>query len=192
MSKYCTKCEDYFIAPGDHWYIKSKYRGKVYYSCKLYEQEKAKKQCKVTKSRSYKAWAERNKEYNKKRWQDYYLNNKDYLIQRSTLQSAQDRRDPLKRAAMNLRSRLWAAIKSDAKTGSAIRDLGCSISEFKLYIENQFLDGMTWDNYGEWHLDHVIPLCKFDLSDRTEFLEASNFLNIQPLWAKDNYLKGGR
>jgi len=49
---------------------------------------------------------------------------------------------------------------------------------------------MSWDNYGEWHLDHVQPLSSFDLTDRVDFLEACNWLNIQPLWAEDNLKKG--
>jgi hypothetical protein len=88
-----------------------------------------------------------------------------------------------------LRRRLTMAMELGSKAGSAVRDLGCSINEFKLYIENQFQPGMSWDNYGKWHLDHVIPLAYYDLSSRQEFLEACNYLNIQPLWAKDNLEK---
>lgn len=73
------------------------------------------------------------------------------------------------------------------------RDLGCSLGEFKLYIENQFEPGMTWDNYGtKWHLDHFIPLSYFDLNDRTQFLEAFHYTNVQPLWAKDNLKKSNK
>ena len=96
------------------------------------------------------------------------------------------------RLAEHLRSRITKAVKGDWKAGSAVADLGCSIPEFKLYIEHQFQEGMTWDNYGEWHLDHVLPLASFDLTDRMEFLEACNWLNLQPLWAEDNLRKGAR
>ena len=82
-------------------------------------------------------------------------------------------------------------IEGKQKAGSAVRDLGCSIPAFRLYIENQFEPGMSWDNYGKWHLDHVMPLSGFDLTDRTQFLEACNWLNYQPLWAADNIRKGG-
>ena len=91
-----------------------------------------------------------------------------------------------------LRNRLYMALKIGSKSGSAVRDLGCSISQFRLYIENQFDPGMLWDNYGEWHLDHVLPLSSFDLTDRQQFLEACNWLNYQPLWAEDNILKGAK
>ena len=88
-----------------------------------------------------------------------------------------------------LRTRMYIAVRSVQKSGSAVRDLGCSISSFKLFIENQFEDGMNWDNYGDWHLDHVMPLAYYDLTDRSQFLEAANWLNYQPLWAIDNLQK---
>lgn len=52
---------------------------------------------------------------------------------------------------------------------------------------------MTWENYGsEWHIDHVIPLSHFDLTDRMEFLEACNWLNLRSLWTKENLSRGNR
>ena len=91
--------------------------------------------------------------------------------------------------AQRMRTRFYTALKGKSKVGSAIGDLGCSMNEFKLYIKNQFAPGMTWENYGDWHLDHVIPLASFDLTNRTELLEAMNWLNYQPLWAIDNLRK---
>jgi len=91
-----------------------------------------------------------------------------------------------------LRSRLCDAIKNHAKRGSAVRDLGCTISELKLYLESQFKEGMTWENwsYQGWHIDHKIPLSSFNLEDRNQLLKAVYYLNLQPLWAKDNLSKG--
>jgi len=92
----------------------------------------------------------------------------------------------------NLSRRLRKALNGQHRLYKTIKGLGCSIAAFKLYIENQFEDGMTWDNYGEWHLDHVLPLASFDLTNEAQYLEAANWLNYQPLWAKDNVSKGGR
>ena len=99
-------------------------------------------------------------------------------------------RDPNLRLKANLRTRLYIAARNGQKAGSAVNDLGCSIKAFKLYIENQFTKGMSWDNHGKWHLDHVLPLASFDLTNRMEFLEAVNWLNYQPLWARENLSKG--
>ncbi|RWM27933.1 MAG: hypothetical protein EOR77_30910 [Mesorhizobium sp.] len=94
----------------------------------------------------------------------------------------------------NLRRRINRAIQNGHKRGSAVSDLGCSIPEFKTYIESKFLPGMSWDNWAQdtWHLDHVKPLASFDLTDREQFLQACHYTNYQPLWAVDNLKKGAR
>jgi hypothetical protein len=91
-----------------------------------------------------------------------------------------------------LRTRLAVAVRQNRKVGSAISDLGCSIFELKIYLEKQFKDGMTWDNYGLWHIDHRKPLAKFDLTNRQQLLEAVHYTNLQPLWAYDNQHKGAK
>lgn len=88
-----------------------------------------------------------------------------------------------------LRNRLRSALKNNWKKGSSVRDLGCSIEKFKLWLEMHFKDGMNWNNQGEWHLDHIKPLSVFDLTDRQQLLKAVHFTNIQPLWAEENYRK---
>jgi hypothetical protein len=93
-----------------------------------------------------------------------------------------------------LRSRVRVALhgykKGSRKGGGAVTDLGCSISQLIVHLENQFSQGMNWDNYGEWEIDHIQPLSKFDLTDRAQFREAANFQNLQPLWKSDNRRKG--
>lgn len=90
-----------------------------------------------------------------------------------------------------LRARLRAAIRHDCRRGSAVQDLGCSIAEFKSYIELRFLPGMSWENWSRtgWHLDHIKPLARFDLSVREQLLRACHYSNYQPLWAEDNQRK---
>lgn len=89
----------------------------------------------------------------------------------------------------NLRARLTRAIKNAQKSGSAIKDMGCSIEELKTHLESKFQNKMTWDNYGEWEIDHIKPLSSFDLSKREELLKACNFNNLQPLWKADHSIK---
>lgn len=96
--------------------------------------------------------------------------------------------------AHRLRARLRGAIKGHCKVGSAVEDLGCDISYFEIYLESLFQAGMTWQNYGVlgWHIDHIIPLSKFDLSKREEFKRACHYTNLQPLWSIDNIRKGNK
>ncbi len=96
------------------------------------------------------------------------------------------------RISNSLRARFRAALKGNYKVGSAVRDLGCSIDELKTRLESKFINGMTWTNYGEWHIDHIKPLSKFDLTNREQLLEACHYSNLQPLWAFDNLSKGNK
>lgn len=99
-----------------------------------------------------------------------------------------------------LRRRLWCAIKGNARSGSAVNDLGCSIEELKTYLENKFYPNprtgevMTWDNWSlkGWHIDHIRPLADFDLTNREDFLKACHYTNLQPLWAKENLKKSNK
>lgn len=90
-----------------------------------------------------------------------------------------------------LRTRQTKALEGNYKIGSFIRDLGCTISELKFYLEGKFTDGMSWENYGHdtWHIDHMVPLAMFDLSDRQQFLQACHYTNLQPMWAIENLRK---
>ena len=83
------------------------------------------------------------------------------------------------------------AIKNKNKSGSAVRDLGCTIDEFKVYIEKHFDKGMSWSNWSTkgWHIDHKKPISSFDLTDRDQIIKAVHYTNLQPLWAKDNHKK---
>jgi hypothetical protein len=89
-----------------------------------------------------------------------------------------------------LRNRLRDAIKNNRKVGSAVQDLGCTIEFLKEYIESQFHDGMTWQNWGPvWELDHIKELHDFDLIDRKQFLEVCHYTNLQPLTIEEHKKK---
>lgn len=100
------------------------------------------------------------------------------------------------RLGRRLRQRMYQAIIASrgGRAGSAVRDLGCSVMEFRAHIEAQFQPGMTWGNWSPtgWHLDHKRPLAAFDLSDREQFLQACHYTNYQPLWASENLAKGAK
>jgi hypothetical protein len=150
----------------------------------------------------YKLWRNNNKpkvlEYHKRhrsqkrKYMIWYRekNKFAYQMYQKMYRERRRRTDPNFKVSENLRSRLNTALRHQSKTGSAIRDLGCSIEDFKTYITTKFSPGMTWDNYGEWELDHIIPLSRFNLTDRNQLLMALNYTNYQPLWKIDNIRKG--
>jgi 5-methylcytosine-specific restriction endonuclease McrA len=69
-----------------------------------------------------------------------------------------------------------------------------SLDELMAHLERQFLPGMAWDNYGEWHVDHIVPLAahNYETPDDIDFKRAWSLENLQPLWARDNLSKGAR
>ena len=90
----------------------------------------------------------------------------------------------------NIRTRLRKAIKN--RDISLLKATDCSIEYLKKHLESQFQPGMSWENYGEWHIDHIIPLSSFNLENREELLKACHYTNLQPLLAEENLSKGDK
>jgi len=148
-----------------------------------------------------KKWRENNKEYNKVRCKAWYDKNIDHIKQykrnHKDIKAGEKfytryQEDLLFRIKVQLRNRLRSAINGNYKSGSAVGDLGCSIEAFKSYMESLFESGMTWDNWGVygWHIDHIMPLAGFDLTDRSQLLKACHYTNLKPLWCTENLKKG--
>lgn len=76
------------------------------------------------------------------------------------------------------------------KEFSTIEILGYSPNDLKIYLENLFTDGMNWDNYGEWHVDHIKPISSFEKNTNPKII--NQLSNLQPLWAFDNLSKGSK
>jgi hypothetical protein len=94
----------------------------------------------------------------------------------------------------NIRNAVNVALKGNYKAGHTIELLGCSVEYLHQYLENQFIDDMGWDNYGVhgWHIDHIIPLSYFDMSDPEQQKRAWHYTNLRPLWADDNLKKSNK
>lgn len=98
--------------------------------------------------------------------------------------------DPGYKLRCSLRTRLNKALRGQYKSGSAVRDLGCSIEECVAHLESKFQVGWTWRNRGVlWQLDHIIPLVAFDLTNRQQLLKACHYSNLRPLSIKDHSKK---
>lgn len=151
---------------------------------------------KEKKKKNDKVWRENNEEKIRKTKQIYYKKNKSKIQAQNRIKDKDRYKNNINyRIARILRKRMNEAIKNNYKSGSAVKDLGCSIEYFvKEYMPSKFQEGMTWDNYGlyGWHIDHIIPLSSFDLTDRGQLLKACHYSNLQPLWAEDNLRKGSK
>lgn len=159
------------------------------FSIKTASKDGRKSTCKICDSIYFKSYyVDRATEISEK----VNIYNKNNRAKRNKYLAKKKATDIQFRIAANLRHRLWAALKKSRKKGSAIKDLGCSIQDLKYYLESRFKPGMSWDNYGQWHIDHIKPLSSFDLTNREQLKEACNYKNLQPLWAKDNLRKSNK
>lgn len=99
--------------------------------------------------------------------------------------------NPSARVRAAVAARLWAALKGRSD-GHLFSRLGYTVNELMSHLENRFASGMSWENYGDWHVDHKRPCALFDLTIAEQFAECWSLENLQPLWAEDNIRKGAK
>jgi hypothetical protein len=193
--KQCCKCKrvlsesDFYknklSKDGVHWYCK-KCQNK--YSANYDKTNPRRKQYLKEYSRKYYATNPRRKEYLKK-YNETYFNEyaktpkrKQYI---SKYFKVKYKTDENFRIGKVMRGKLYTALKwkdSWRANHKGVECLGCDINFFRKYISNQFQENMSWGNYGEWHLDHIMPLVNFDLTKKSEREKCFHYTNIQPLW----------
>ncbi len=78
-----------------------------------------------------------------------------------------------------------------SKSKKSLEYIGCDAAFLRSHLENQFKDGMTWENQGEWHIDHIVPIM-YNNPSLEEVIERLHYTNLQPMWAADNIAKGNR
>lgn len=102
--------------------------------------------------------------------------------------------DPIFCLIANCRRRVGLALQGKSKSAKTLELIGCSVEHLRLWLTQQFQPGMTWENYGlkGWHVDHIKPCKKFDLTDPAQQRQCFNFTNLQPLWAEKNLRKGAK
>jgi len=100
--------------------------------------------------------------------------------------------DPLFKLRIDISDLIVKGFKSTncKKQSKTVDILGCDFQSFKIHIENQFMEGMSWDNRSEWHLDHITPVSWGKTEE--EIISLNHYTNFQPLWAIDNMKKGNR
>jgi hypothetical protein len=130
------------------------------------------------------------KKENKKEYDINYR--KKNLEKRMEYQKNRRKTDPLFKLRCNISSLICISIKNKGytKKSKTFEILGCSYKEFKQHLQRQFTKGMTWDNQGEWHLDHIYPVSL--AKDEQELIKLNRYTNFQPMWAVENISKGNK
>lgn len=144
----------------------------------------------------HKEWREKNgKETDKKQWQKR-KNDKAYREKHNAYRKLWCRhkrkydKDYQVRYNTSRRIREILSSKGLKKDASTLKYTGCTLSKLTRHLENQFQDGMTWNNYGKiWHIDHIIPCTAFDVSRELQKRMCFYYKNLQPLWSSDNIKK---
>jgi hypothetical protein len=140
-----------------------------------------------------KKWRLNNKEKANQKCKEWRLKNKEYSKKYLSKYEKKRRKiDPNFKLIKNMRTRIWFALKRKYKSKSTIKLLGCSIEECWQHLESKFQPGMTRENHGLWHVDHIIPCASFDLKCPVQQLACFHYTNLQPLWAIDNIKKGAK
>ena len=185
----CTKCsevksfEDFSPQKAGFMGIKSQ--------CKECDKAYDKKYQEKTNSRAKRDKTKKAKDYRKQ----YIEENKDWWRKyEREYRSSRKQEDMFFKIKSNLSSRLSDLIKNRIVGQKTIELLGCDKDVFFQHLESQFTEGMTWDNYGlkGWHVDHILPLSSFDLTEEEEVKKACHYTNLQPLWWEDNLKKGNK
>jgi len=133
-----------------------------------------------------KKWRDENKAYlAEKKREDRAKNPEKHRAWASARQKKKYATDINFKIQTRIRAALHRALKRQLqkKKVSPIKHLGCTVSELVKYLESKFTEGMAWGNHGQygWHIDHVRPLCSFDMSKESEQSLACHYTNLQPL-----------
>jgi len=143
----------------------------------------------------HRAYYAKNKKSCLDRNREYRCRNKDKMRRYIREWCRQKRKNDVGyRILYSLRERVRGALAGLRKSARTMELVGCSIEQLKHHLESMFVGGMSWENYGKhgWHIDHIKPCCSFDLTKEEEQRRCFHFTNLQPLWAHDNCVKGGR
>ena len=147
--------------------------------------------------KNHKKWAEQNKEHLTKYLKEYRENNVDKIRQiKRDYERNRKARDPLYKLISNFRTAIYTVLKESNvdKYGHYFDILQYTPEQLITHLELQFKDTMNWNNYGEWHVDHKLPITSFDIQEMgdKEFMSCWSLDNLQPMWGIENIRKSNK
>lgn len=157
----------------------------------------SKPETKERKRKNYENWYEKHKEYRKLYLKEYRKKNIEKIREvKRTYERTRKANDPLYKLISNFRTAIYQVLKENniGKNGHYFEILGYTPEELISHIEKQFKDGMTWDNYGDFHIDHKIPISSFNIKEigDSEFMKCWSLSNLQPMWGEENIRKSNK
>lgn len=176
------------------------------YCCKKYRKDNVehiknyRKENKERQKETHRRWRKENKDYLNQYYSQWREQNKDYLKtyregykeRRRSIERERRNSEPLYKMGVYLRNRTLSAFKSKRwnKNNKTQHILGADYETIFNHIQSRFKGGMSWDNFGEWQIDHIIPLASANTEE--ELIGLCHYTNLQPLWAEENLIKGNK
>lgn len=161
------------------------------------ERYESKPETKQRKRKNYESWYEQNKEHRKQYLKEYREKNIDRIREiKRNYEKTRKHNDPIYKLINNFRTAIYQVLKENnvQKNGHYFEVLKYSPEELISHLEKQFNDGMTWDNYGEWHVDHIIAISRHNIKEigDEEFMKCWSLSNLQPMWGDENIRKSNK
>ena len=146
---------------------------------------------------NHKKWYKENKDKWNEYIKEYREKNADKIREiKRNYERTRKHNDPLYKLISNFRTAIYQVLKENNvdKNGHYFEILGYTPEELINHIEKQFKDGMTWDNYGDFHIDHKIPISSFNIKEigDSEFMKCWSLSNLQPMWGEENIRKSNK
>lgn len=201
--KKCSKCKK--IKPISEFCRNRGNKDGLHYQCKECERKVRKENLNNYKEYQ-KNWKKNNPEY----YKNYYINNREKLNKRSLKYNKLNpfkvrkysnkwrkdkiKKDPKFRLRLNISTIIWQSIKQNKKSIHWENLVGYNLKDLMVHLEKLFKSGMSWSNYGKWHIDHRKPVSSFNFTspEDPEFKQCWALKNLQPLWAMDNFVKNNK
>jgi hypothetical protein len=143
----------------------------------------------------HKNWSTENKEKLKNYHKEWRNNNREKINEyKRNYEKNKKSTDPTYKLSCNIRTAIYTALKEGNvnKNSKTFNMLPYDLSELMGHLETQFTSGMSWSNYGEWHVDHIIPISSFNFNNYEEFESCWSLSNLQPLWGSENISKNNK
>lgn len=157
----------------------------------------SKPETKERKRKNYDKWYEQNKEHRKEYLKQWRTENIDkWKKLKRDYERKRKASDPLYKLISNFRTAIYQVLKESnvEKNGHYFDILGYTPEELIIHLEKQFTEGMTWENYGEFHVDHKLPISSFNIKEigDEEFMKCWSLDNLQPMWGEENIRKSNK
>ena len=177
--------------------VEMRQSGRIFIGGKKVADKKWRESNKEYMSEKSKKWYSENKEYRKEYFKKWRTENADKWREcKRNYEKNRKSTDPIYKLINNFRTAIYQVLKENnvQKNGHYFEVLQYTPDELISHLENQFKDGMTWDNYGDWHVDHILPISIHNIQEigDDEFIKCWSLSNLQPMWGEDNIRKSNK